>query len=146
MSIPRTLPSEIRLTLDRLPDGQGVSEKHAATILGVSVSKLQKDRVKGWGPRFVKHGETKFARVTYRIGDLRAYQDQHTHQSTSTYLAPEASLGELGIERPYAATKGRLQDFLATLSEDVDEIVWLTAEEASYLGPSAMSYSRPYSS
>jgi hypothetical protein len=119
-----TLPEGILLDLAKLSDGQGVSEKHAATILGISVSKLQKDRVRGSGPRFVKHGRTKFARVTYRLGDLRIYQDENCHQSTSSYFKMEVDLGELGFIRPFAVFSGVIRDFVESLSEEPDEIVW----------------------
>src|ERR1051325_4936909 len=86
-----SLPSALAEALGRLPDDQAVSEKHAAVLLGLSVSKLQKDRVKGGGPRFVKHGPTKFARVTYRLGDLRTYLRENTRTSTSAYYEVDGS-------------------------------------------------------
>lgn len=134
MSTPSSLPNDILLVLDKLPDGQGVSERHAAAILGLSVSKLQKDRVKGAGPRFVKNGKTKFARVTYLLGDLRHYQQAHTHQSTSTYLTNNLNLSELGLARPFAVFGSSVRGFLDSLSAEPDEIAWLSHEEAKARG------------
>jgi hypothetical protein len=125
----KQLPADILQKLDTLPDTIGVSEKHAAVILGVSVSKLQKDRVKGGGPRFVKVGEGKGGRVSYLLGELRAFLRRRSHASTSTYLATDMDLSELALARPYAVSAGQLKDFVNTLGEEVDDIVWLTREE-----------------
>lgn len=128
---PSTLPTDISLKLERMSDDIAIGEKHAAVILGLSVSKLQKDRVKGSGPKFVKNGNTKFARVTYRMSDLRAYQQANTHQSTSTYLADAPDLAEFGLVRPYAVCQGHLREFIESLSMDAEEIIWLSKQDAA---------------
>jgi hypothetical protein len=145
MSTLPSLPNDIRLALDQLADDRGVSEKHAAAILGISVSKLQKDRVRGSGPRYVKHGKTKFARVTYRLGDLRSYQRENTHQSTSTYLEAEGGLSELGLLKPYALLRGMLRGFIDSIGDDPDEIVWRASNDARSHRPRALTIVPPSS-
>lgn len=56
-----------------------LNEDRAAEILGVSVRTLQRQRVRGDGPRYVKIGK----RVLYREEDLQAYIEGSTRQSTS---------------------------------------------------------------
>jgi len=56
-------------------------EKEVAPILRVSVSWLQKARVRGTGPSFVKIGR----KVFYRLCTIQAYQVANVHMSTSTY-------------------------------------------------------------
>jgi len=51
----------------------------AARHLGLAVSTLEKMRVYGDGPPFVKLGRS----VRYRIGDLETYLAQHVVDSTS---------------------------------------------------------------
>lgn len=127
----KPLPTDILLELDTLPDGRAVSEKHAAVILGLSVSKLQKDRVNGGGPKFVKYGQGKGGRVAYLLGELRSFLRERTRESTSAYLATDGVLGELGLARPYAVVGGSIREFLNSLTDEPDDIVWLTADEAA---------------
>lgn len=56
-----------------------LNEDRGAEILGVSVRTLQRQRVRGDGPRYVKIGK----RVLYREEDLQAYIESSTRQSTS---------------------------------------------------------------
>ncbi len=56
-----------------------VNENIAAEALGVSVSKLQKFRVTGDGPAFVKIGR----QVRYDLRELQRYVEQNTVHSTS---------------------------------------------------------------
>jgi len=56
----------------------------AATHLGVSVSYLNKLRLSGGGPAFVKLG----ARVAYDRADLLSWTDERKCRSTSEYGAP----------------------------------------------------------
>ncbi len=56
-----------------------LNEDAAAEILGVSVRTLQRQRVRGDGPRYVKIGK----RVLYREEDLQAYIESSIRQSTS---------------------------------------------------------------
>ena len=51
----------------------------AAAFLGVSPRTLERKRLEGDGPKFVKIGR----RVVYRLRDLEAYLDQNTYSSTA---------------------------------------------------------------
>jgi hypothetical protein len=62
------------------------SEDDAAKALNVSVRTLQRWRVEGRGPRFVKMGK----KVGYTAADLHAYVDGCRRQSTSE-RGPEAA-------------------------------------------------------
>lgn len=111
--------------LDDLPNDQLITEKHLGAWLVVSASKLQKDRVKGEGPRYVKVNGA----VRYRVGEVRRYIAENAHASTSSLsqsYTMEVDLAELGLaaEIPYARVGGVLKDFFATLDEDIDQIVW----------------------
>ncbi len=55
------------------------SLKDTAAALGVSESTLNKWRVSGFGPAFVKMG----SRVYYREQDIAAFIDQNVRTSTS---------------------------------------------------------------
>ncbi len=57
------------------------NSREAALILGISYSKLTKDRIFGRGPKFIRLGK----RVVYRPEDLELYLSQNLHQSTSEY-------------------------------------------------------------
>lgn len=56
-----------------------VDEVVAATITGISVSSLQKMRVRGDGPPYAKLG----SRVRYRVSDLETYVANSVIRSTS---------------------------------------------------------------
>ncbi|MEZ5748706.1 MAG: helix-turn-helix domain-containing protein [Caenibius sp.] len=56
-----------------------VDEMAAANITGISVSSLQKMRVRGGGPPYAKVGN----RVRYRIVDLEAFMAERVRNSTS---------------------------------------------------------------
>jgi hypothetical protein len=56
-----------------------LSVEQAAEYLCCGVSTLNKLRVSGGGPIFVKIG----ARVSYRVDDLDRYIDQHRQKSTA---------------------------------------------------------------
>lgn len=56
-----------------------VDEMAAANITGISVSSLQKMRVRGDGPPYAKVGN----RVRYRIVDLEAFMAERIITSTS---------------------------------------------------------------
>lgn len=57
-----------------------VDEVAAASITGISVSSLQKMRVKGDGPAYAKLGN----RVRYRVSDLDAYIAQRIVANTAS--------------------------------------------------------------
>ena len=56
-----------------------VDEKTAAALTGVSVSSLQKMRMRGDGPPYAKMGQ----RVRYQPDALRRWVEQHVVRSTS---------------------------------------------------------------
>ena len=57
-----------------------LSEHRAAELLGLSVRTLQRFRVEGRGPRYLKLGKK---RVAYAESDLTEYLDGCRRQSTS---------------------------------------------------------------
>lgn len=123
---------EFLSNLDKLSDEQLITEKHLAAMLQISLSKIQKDRVKGGGIPIRKIGST----VRYQLGDIRQYIENSKHQSTSSYefkyetyvdIFPSI-INEWRI--PYAVKNGILTDFFATLENDIDSIIWLTEEDA----------------
>ena len=48
---------------------------------------LERLRVEGTGPRFIKAGRGKRARVLYRPADLQEWLETNVYQSTSEYPA-----------------------------------------------------------
>jgi hypothetical protein len=75
-------------TLSPLADEPAMSPlltgREAAAILRCSVSSLNKWRVTGLGPRFVRVG----SRVRYRRVDLAAYLAERVRNSTSATTSP----------------------------------------------------------
>lgn len=62
-----------------------LNSEEAARILRLSARTLERMRVEGSGPRYVKAGRGTRARVLYRPADLDAWLDGQTFQSTSEY-------------------------------------------------------------
>lgn len=60
-----------------------VDTEGASRHIGLAVSTLEKMRVYGDGPRFVKLGRS----VRYRVADLEAYLDHRVVESTSQKVA-----------------------------------------------------------
>jgi excisionase family DNA binding protein len=58
-----------------------LTTSQASAYTGISVSTLEKRRVYGGGPAFLKLGRS----VRYRIQDLDAFLDEHGYRSTSEY-------------------------------------------------------------
>ena len=58
------------------------STKEAAAYLGRSASNLEKFRVFGGGPKFIKAGRL----ILYRKEDLDAWLNDRVYSSTSEYL------------------------------------------------------------
>jgi len=63
----------------KLADYELMTEKETAALLGVSVSKLQKDRIKGSGPSFVVLGRS----IRYKYKDMVSYIEANTFSSTT---------------------------------------------------------------
>lgn len=59
----------------------------AATLLRLSKRTLERMRVEGTGPRYMKAGPGKRARVLYRQADLISWVEARTFSSTSEYKA-----------------------------------------------------------
>ncbi len=60
--------------------------KEAADYLGLSASTLNKWRVTGKGPKFVKLGRV----VAYRLSDLHEWLERQAKRSTSQEVVPWA--------------------------------------------------------
>lgn len=120
---------EFLARLDKLPDSQLLREEHVASWLDVSVSKLQKDRLKGGGLRFFKPGGA----VRYRVGDIRQYLKRVDHGSTSEYTTANfvTHLELHGPRLPFFRVDGKLYNFFDSLSldQDIGEIIWLDQRE-----------------
>ncbi|MDP4006316.1 AlpA family transcriptional regulator [Methylobacterium sp. NEAU K] len=58
-----------------------LTQREAADALRISSRTLERHRVAGTGPIFVKLGR----RVVYRAHDLAAWAEAHTHRSTSEF-------------------------------------------------------------
>lgn len=63
-----------------------LNSEEAARILRLSARTLERMRVEGSGPRYLKAGRGTKARVLYRPADLDAWLEGRTFQSTSEYL------------------------------------------------------------
>lgn len=60
-----------------------LTQPEAAALLRLSERTLERYRLSGTGPAFVKLGR----RVVYRTADLMAFADAHTYCSTSEFTA-----------------------------------------------------------
>lgn len=77
---PGTLPDKkVVKTPPVSPPSRRLHRKHAAVYLGVSLSWLDKSRLKGDGPAFLRIG----ARVVYDTADLDSYMADSRRRSTS---------------------------------------------------------------
>jgi predicted DNA-binding transcriptional regulator AlpA len=65
-----------------------LTEAQVSQILGRGVPALQKDRVAGTGPQFIKMGRL----VRYRPSDVQAWLAERVRQSTSEGAKPSATL------------------------------------------------------
>jgi hypothetical protein len=59
----------------------------AAEYLGRQPQTLRKWRLNGGGPRYIRMGRGKAARVGYRLSDLEAWLEARTFESTSEETA-----------------------------------------------------------
>jgi len=67
------------------PDMTFFTSPEAAALLRVSRRTLERMRVEGTGPRFLKVGPGKRSRVLYRQSDLLAWLNAQSYASTSEY-------------------------------------------------------------
>lgn len=104
--------------LDKLPADKLLTEKHLAFLLEVSLSKLQKDRVAGNPPPYVKVRGA----VRYRIGDYRDYVRERTVRSTAQADRLHfAGMGGGGA--PFARIGSTIYGFIESLDMEIDEVV-----------------------
>jgi predicted DNA-binding transcriptional regulator AlpA len=61
----------------------------AADLLRISRRTLERMRVEGTGPRYLKVGPGKRSRVLYRQADVLAWLEEHSFGSTSEYPASQ---------------------------------------------------------
>jgi hypothetical protein len=67
-----------------LSDHEELTPGEASVFLGVSVSFLNRRRTEGGGPVYTKvHAH----RVTYQVGDLRAFRERRRAENTSQRIA-----------------------------------------------------------
>lgn len=57
----------------------------AADVVRLSPRTLERLRVQGTGPRYIKAGPGKRAKVLYRVADLQEWLEATTYHSTSEY-------------------------------------------------------------
>jgi len=57
----------------------------ASKLLRISTKTLEKMRVEGTGPRFLKAGNGKRSRVLYQSKDIEAWLEANAYHSTSEY-------------------------------------------------------------
>lgn len=75
----------MRTTATNSNEPEYLTTPEAAAFLRVSASTLERYRVVGGGPPFLKVGNGKRNRVLYRQGDLRAWLENTAFKSTSDY-------------------------------------------------------------
>jgi hypothetical protein len=102
---------------DKLPADKLLTEKHLAFLLDVSLSKLQKDRVAGNPPPYVKVSGA----VRYRVGDYRNFVKERTVRSTAQ--ADCIHFAGMGGGEPYARVGSTIYGFIESMDMDIDEIV-----------------------
>ena len=122
--------------LDALPDSLMITQKHVAAIICVSESFLEHKRVKGGYLKYVVLGK---GAIRYRLGDVRELLAGRVVGSTaeaqklglSAFMALPTLAG--AAYRPFllpsAVIDGRIESFVETMEQDVDEIIWTLPAE-----------------
>ncbi len=64
-----------------------LNSQEAADILRISIRTLERMRVEGTGPKYLKAGAGTRSRVLYRQADLDAWLESRSFSSTSEYTA-----------------------------------------------------------
>ncbi len=62
-----------------------LTSNEAAKLLKLSIRTLERMRVTGDGPRFMKAGNGKRSRVLYKNSDITEWLEGNAYQSTSEY-------------------------------------------------------------
>ncbi|MBX9933687.1 MAG: helix-turn-helix domain-containing protein [Methylobacterium sp.] len=83
MPVTRTIPDFAAPRALSPLDTTFLTQREAAALLRVSERTLERHRLTGSGPAFVKLGR----RVVYRAADLVVFAEAHTHLSTSEFSA-----------------------------------------------------------
>lgn len=76
------------MTLDNAPPAKPtgyLTTAEAADFVRLSPRTMERLRVQGTGPRYIKAGRGKRAKVLYRVADLQEWLEATTFQSTSEY-------------------------------------------------------------
>lgn len=69
------------------PQKTYLNSQEAADLLRLSIRTLERMRVEGTGPKFLKAGQGTRSRVLYRPADIEAWLDANAFHSTSQYVA-----------------------------------------------------------
>jgi hypothetical protein len=67
------------------PSSRYLTTAQTAEVLSLSARTLERMRVDGSGPPFLKAGGGKRSRVLYALGDIEAWLSGHRFSSTSEY-------------------------------------------------------------
>ena len=67
------------------PQSPYLTSQDAADLLRLSVRTLERMRVEGNGPRFLKAGNGKRSRVLYRLEDVQNWLEAQAYHSTSEF-------------------------------------------------------------
>ncbi len=73
--------------MSETPSSPMLTTTEAAAFLRLSPRTLERFRVEGTGPKFLKAGAGKRARVLYDPGELKAWLERFAFKSTSEYGA-----------------------------------------------------------
>ena len=84
---PRNETLAARVVLNRPGGEQFLTTVECAAILRLSPRTLERMRVQGGGPRYVKAGSGLRSKVLYPMADIAAWTDARTFHSTSEYVA-----------------------------------------------------------
>jgi hypothetical protein len=82
---PATQAGTARPSQEDGKDRDLLTTAEAAHVLRLSPRTLERFRVEGTGPSYLKAGPGKRARVLYRVEDLQAWLNQSRFSSTSDY-------------------------------------------------------------
>ena len=63
-----------------------LNSQEAADMLRISIRTLERMRVEGSGPRYLKAGKGTRSRVLYRSADIDAWLETRAYCSTSEYI------------------------------------------------------------
>jgi hypothetical protein len=146
--------------LARLHDDANVPPGMAGLYLGRSEKTLERWRGEKTGPEYTQpDGMGRNAKVTYRMGDLRAWRDAHKIASTMESAVRRgmafATVFDLAEEHPFLRREGgdllighahvRTKESLASmLSDENVEVVWMSAFDALCLAWEEVAVRREY--